>query len=73
MSFFKSSTERDPDNSIVRLHTTIWVLIYGGLLALVFGVVMQRFDEALGWWLVGAGGVLTVVGTALIYVRSRIK
>jgi len=51
----------------------IWTLIYGGLLGVGLGVSVQRSDDALGWAIVGAGGIATALGAVLVYVRSRMK
>lgn len=59
--------------TLQRLHKLIWVLIYGGLLALVLGLVTGRSDAALGWSLVLGGGLAAAVGVALIAVRARLK
>lgn len=56
-----------------RLETLIWVLIYGGLLAVVFGLFVQRTLPATGWTLVVGGGVVTGAGAVLVWVRSRMK
>ena len=73
MSFFKPLTEPSANQSIARLHTLIWALIYGGLLTLVLGLSVQRSDDAIGWSMVVAGGLLAAAGCVLIYVRSRMK
>lgn len=59
--------------TLQRLHKLIWVLIYGGLLALVLGIATARTDDALGWTLIVGGGVLAAVGVVLILVRARLK
>ncbi len=51
----------------------IWVLMYGGLLAVGLGLFVQRTDDVLGHTLVVGGGIVAAVGVALIYVRSRMK
>ena len=56
-----------------RLHTLIWVLVYGGLLTLVLGLSVQRSDDDLGWSMVAAGLVLALLGFALVFVRARMK
>jgi hypothetical protein len=56
-----------------RLHTTIWVLVYGGLLTLVLGLSVQRSDDDLGWSMVAAGLVVALLGFALVFVRARMK
>ena len=59
--------------SNAKLGQLIWVLIYGGLLALVLGLVIQKTDGAVGWPMVGVGALLAAVGTALVVVRARRK
>lgn len=54
------------------LETWIWSLIYGGLIAVCLGIFVARQNDVLGTVLGVAGGVVAVVGFALIYVRSRL-
>lgn len=54
-----------------QLETLVWVLIYGGLLALCLGWFVQPRDAALGTLLMGGGGGVTVLGILLIVLRSR--
>jgi hypothetical protein len=56
-----------------RIETLVWVLIYGGLLAVGLGIAVQRSVPAFGWTLVVGGGIAAVVGAVLIWVRSRMK
>lgn len=58
---------------LARIQTMVWVLIYAGLLCLVLGLAVQRVDPALGWSMVGTGGILAAVGVLLIYIRSLLK
>jgi len=60
-------------HNVKRLHQLIWVLIYGGLLALVLGLSVERTDEALGWSMMIGGGSFALLGAVLVYVRSRFK
>jgi membrane protease YdiL (CAAX protease family) len=53
------------------LGKLIWVLIYGGLLAVALGLVMQKTDGSLGWPIAMAGAVVTLVGAVLVFVRAR--
>ena len=55
------------------VDTLIWVLVYGGLILVGLGVSVQRSDNGLGLGLAIVGGVVAVVGFALIYVRSRMN
>ena len=73
MSFFKPSGNVTSTKSMARLHKLIWALIYGGLLLAVFGISLQRIDEAIGWTVIVIGAVLALVGFVLIYVRSRMN
>lgn len=59
--------------SLKRLQQLIWVLIYGGLLSVVLGLSMQRFEPTTGWSLVTGGGLVALVGVVLIFVRARLK
>lgn len=55
------------------VDTLIWVLVYGGLIGVGLGVSVQRSDNDLGLGLAIVGGVVAVIGFALIYVRSRMN
>ena len=59
--------------STARLEVLIWVLIYGGLIAIGLGVVLARESVALGSTIAVAGGLVAAVGFVLIWVRSRMK
>jgi hypothetical protein len=73
MAFFKPSADPVSNKNVARLQALIWVLIYGGLLTLVLGLSVERVDDAIGWSMVVAGGVIAAVGFVLIYVRSRVN
>lgn len=50
----------------------VWILVYGGLLAVALGIALQqRGNAALGWALVGGGAIVAAAGVVLIWVRSR--
>lgn len=55
------------------VDTLIWVYIYGGLLAVGLGLFVRRTDEGLGTTVIVIGSIVTALGFALIYVRSRMK
>lgn len=59
--------------SVARLETLIWVLIYGGLLAVGLGVMLARESVALGATIAVVGGIVAAAGVVLIWVRSRMK
>ena len=72
MSFFKpQQTNVAVNKSIARLHTLIWVLIYGGLLCAVLGLSVQRTNDQIGWSMVVIGSLTTALGCVLIYMRSK--
>jgi hypothetical protein len=73
MAFFKPSADPVSNKNVARLQALIWVLIYGGLLTLVLGLSVERVDDAIGWSMVVAGGIVAAVGFVLIYVRSRVN
>lgn len=70
MGFYKPGANHPTDPRTARLHKIIWTLIFGGLLTLVLGVFVGKTDDATGWIMMAAGGVMTVAGAVLIYVRS---
>jgi hypothetical protein len=53
------------------MEVWIWVLIYGGLLALSLALFIGRTQATMGWVLGIAGVVLAAVGAGLVVVRSR--
>ena len=58
--------------TLQRIERLIWILIYGGLFAVVLGIAIGRQDVPLGWAFAVPGGILTLAGVVLIYVRSRL-
>ncbi len=70
MGFYKPGANHPTDPRMVRLHKIIWTLIFGGLLTLILGIFVGKTDAAIGWIMIAAGGVMTVVGAILIYMRS---
>jgi hypothetical protein len=55
-----------------RLEKWMWILIYVGIAAATLGWFTGRTDVATGWMIAVPGVVATVVGVALIYVRSKL-
>lgn len=55
------------------IEALIWVLIYGGLIALCIGLAVADSLPTTGVTLSVGGGGVAAVGFALIYVRSRMK
>lgn len=61
-----------------RVQNAVWVLIYGGLLAVLTGITVGQMapPSAQGAWPAGSGLVVlgslaTALGVVLIYIRSR--
>ncbi|MFM9923005.1 hypothetical protein VLK31_08445 [Variovorax sp. H27-G14] len=61
-----------PPKPHARLEKWIWILIYGGLFVFILGIATARTDATLGWTIATPGGIVALVGFALIYVRSRL-
>jgi hypothetical protein len=58
---------------LVRLETAIWVLIYGGLLAVVLGAFAESTQGQDATELYWGGGVAVALGVVLIYLRSLLR
>ena len=56
-----------------RIEALVWVLVYGGMLALIAGWFVQSSLEPLGWTLMLGGAALAASGAVLIYLRSRME
>ena len=55
------------------VETLVWVLLYGGLLAVGLGLAMPHTQNTLGWVLMVGGALVAALGVVLIWVRSRMK
>ena len=56
-----------------KVEVWIWVLIYLGLILLGLGWSVLRSDTSLGWGIAAIGVVGIVIGSVLVWVRSRMK
>lgn len=72
MSFFKKYNGTT-NLRLARIETAIWVLIYGGLLAVVVGLFMARRQDGGSMLMIVGGAVLVVIGAGLVYIRSRLR
>ena len=70
MGFYKPGANHPTNPRMARLHKIIWTLIFGGLLTTILGIFVGKTDDVIGWMMIAAGGVMTVVGVVLIYARS---
>ena len=59
--------------TLARLDALVWILIYGGLFAVVIGLASQGEARIAGWSLVGVGGIAAAAGVVLIFVRARLR
>jgi hypothetical protein len=59
--------------ALARLDALTWVLIYGGLFAILFGIVAGGVHVVAGWSLGVLGGISVAAGIVLIAVRSRLR
>ena len=50
----------------------VWILIYGGLLAVSLGWFVEPANAAPGMALMVGGGMLAAIGVVLIFVRARL-
>jgi hypothetical protein len=55
------------------LEKLIWVVLYGGLVAVGLGLSVRSGNAPLGTGIAVGGGIAAGIGVALIYVRSRMK
>jgi hypothetical protein len=49
-----------------------WIAIYGGLFAIILGIVSGEVHVIAGWSLGVLGGIAVATGIVLIFVRSRL-
>lgn len=57
----------------LRVERWAWILIYGGLLALVLGMFLGRQDRALGDTFQIGGTAVAAAGALLIWIRSLMR
>lgn len=58
---------------LARLDALAWILIYGGLFALVLGIASHDETKIGGWSLSVLGTMAAVAGVVLIIVRARLS
>lgn len=58
---------------LLRLQQLIWWLIYGGLLTAVLGLATERVAPGQGGALLLWGGLATVLGVVLIFIRAALQ
>lgn len=70
MSFFKKYNGTS-NKRLVRMERLIWVLIYGGLLALLLGYFTDTTQGADASGLYAIGVLALALGLVIFYLRSR--
>ncbi len=68
-----SALWRANPKALMWLERCTWVLIFGGLLALVLGLFVQRSQAVLGWWMIWGGSVVAALGIICIFIRSKFQ
>jgi uncharacterized membrane protein YhaH (DUF805 family) len=71
MSFFKKYNG-STNARLVRMETWTWILIYGGLLAAVLGMFVEKSQAQSGSAFYTVGGLSVLTGIVLVFVRSRV-
>lgn len=61
------------ERTLARLDKIAWLLIYGGLFALILGIASHGHTRIGGWSLSVIGSVAAVAGVVLIVVRARMS
>ncbi len=60
------------ERTLARLDALAWILIYGGLFALVLGIASHDQTVIGGWSLSVLGTLTAIAGVVLIVVRARL-
>jgi hypothetical protein len=61
------------ERTLARLDVLAWVLIYGGLFALVLGIASHGWTAVGGWSLSVLGAAAAIGGVVVIVVRARLS
>jgi hypothetical protein len=59
--------------TIARLDALVWILIYGGLFAVILGFVTGSQAPIASWSLVAGGALCVAAGCILIALRARMR
>lgn len=59
--------------TLARIDALAWILIYGGLFALILGIASHDETAIGGWSLSVLGAAAVIAGVVLIVVRARLK
>jgi hypothetical protein len=58
--------------TLAWIEALAWVALYGGLFAIVLGIVTGEVHVIAGWSLGVLGAISVATGVVLIFVRSRL-
>lgn len=64
--------EGTKDERLMRIQRWVWILIYGGLLAISLSQFLPTSESTMALYLLAGGLVATVLGVLLIYIRSKL-
>ncbi|TFZ00915.1 hypothetical protein EZ313_21015 [Ramlibacter henchirensis] len=59
--------------ALAWVERLVWLLIYGGLFAVILGLATGGAHLIAGWSLGVLGGIAVAAGVVLIWVRSRLR
>lgn len=60
-------------SQLQKLQALIWVLIFGGLLSVVYGLAIKPYEWHAAVLLIIGGALAAALGAVLILVRARMK
>lgn len=55
------------------IQRLVWICIYGGLLAIVLGIFLNRIEPDQADLIQTVGGLFVAIGVLLLYVRSLLR
>ena len=59
--------------ALAWIERLVWLLIYGGVIAITLGVATGGRHLVAGWSLGVLGGIAVAAGVVLVWVRSRLR
>lgn len=72
MAFFKKYNGTT-NLRLVRMERLIWMLIYGGMLAMVLGYFIDQQGTSDATWFYSLGGLALLFGVLMIFIRARLR
>jgi hypothetical protein len=59
--------------ALAWVERLVWILIYGGIVAVILGIATGNAHRVAGWSLGVLGGIAIAGGVVLIVLRSRLR